>query len=184
MDKLGSSVASWAKGALSAAAAVTDLVSFTLVAEPAEDFTALLQGFFEFLAILWCCQNFGWRQKVKVQVELPTRWSRNCRPWFQHTILQKTIFKCTPRKVELLVTAWPDTKYGELVTRLVLGCQGTAFQKLQLNRLAFATNDKKAVMKVVELLGGQWGQIPLEKKFEAERALYRCQQRSDETNDS
>ena len=89
------------------------------------------------------------------------------------------------QKVELLVTAWPDTKYGELVTRLVLGCQGTAFQKLQLNRSAFATNDKKAVMKVVELLGGQWGQIPLEKKFEAAaRALYRCQQRSDETNDS
>ena len=89
------------------------------------------------------------------------------------------------QKVELLVSAWPDTKYGELVTRLVLGCQGTAFQKLQLNRSAFATNDKKAVMKVVELLGGQWGQIPLEKKFEAaERALYRCQQRSDETNDS
>ena len=89
------------------------------------------------------------------------------------------------QKVELLVSAWPESKYGELVTRLVLGCQGTAFQKLQLNRTSFAANDKKSVMKVVELLGGQWGQIPLEKKFEAaERALYRCQQRSDETNDS
>ena len=89
------------------------------------------------------------------------------------------------QKVELLVSAWPESKYAELVTRLVLGCQGTAFQKLQLHRSAFASNDKKAVMKVVELLGGQWGQIPLEKKFEAaERALYRCQQRSDETNDS
>lgn len=89
------------------------------------------------------------------------------------------------QKVELLVSAWPESKYGELVTRLVLGCQGTAFQKLQLNRSSFAANDKKSVMKVIELLGGQWGQIPLEKKFEAaERALYRCQQRSDETNDS
>ena len=34
-------------------------------------------------------------------------------------------------------------------------------------------------------IGGAWGQIPLEKKFEAaERAIFRCQQKSDEANDS
>ena len=46
-------------------------------------------------------------------------------------------------------------------------------------------NDKKSIQQIIELLGGQWGQIPLEKKYEsAERALFRCTQRQDETNDS
>jgi hypothetical protein len=37
----------------------------------------------------------------------------------------------------------------------------------------------------VEIVGGTWGQIPLEKKFElAERALYRSSQKTDETSDS
>ena len=89
------------------------------------------------------------------------------------------------QKVELLTTTWPSDKFGELATRLVLGCSGTAFLKLQQHRDVVTVNDKKSVQKIIEILGGQWGQIPLERKYEAaERALYRCSQRSDETNDS
>ena len=37
----------------------------------------------------------------------------------------------------------------------------------------------------MELLGGQWGQINLERRYEyVERALFRCSQKSDETADS
>ena len=89
------------------------------------------------------------------------------------------------QKVELLTTTWPSDKFGELATRLILGCSGTAFLKLQQHRDTVTVNDKKSVRKIIEILGGQWGQIPLERKYEAaERALYRCSQRSDETNDS
>eukprot|EP00435_Cladocopium_sp_Y103_P040013 s2586_g10.t2 len=46
-------------------------------------------------------------------------------------------------------------------------------------------NDTAAVKRVVELVGGTWGAIPLEKKFElVEKALYRSNQKSDETSDS
>ena len=89
------------------------------------------------------------------------------------------------QKIELLVTTWPADKFGELATRLILGCQGTAFLKLQQQKDQVTVNDKKAIQRIVEILGGQWGQIPLERKYEAaERAMFRCQQRSDESNDS
>ena len=89
------------------------------------------------------------------------------------------------QKVELLCATWPESKFGELATRLILGCQGTAFVKLQLCKDEVTKNERKSIQRIIELLGGQWGQIPLEKKFEAaERALFRCSQRSDETNDS
>ena len=88
-------------------------------------------------------------------------------------------------KVELLLLTWPPTKIQELATRLVLGCKGTAFQKLQLHKDEILVNDTKGIQKIVELVGGKWGAVPLEKKFEiAERALYRCVQKADETADS
>ena len=37
-------------------------------------------------------------------------------------------------KVELLLHTWPSNKISELATRLILGCKGTAYQKLQLHR--------------------------------------------------
>ena len=89
------------------------------------------------------------------------------------------------QKVELLCDVWPSTKYNELVTRLILQCTGTAFQKLSLHRTELLSNEKKSIQKLVQLLGGHWGKIGLETKYEAaERALFRCQQRPDETNDS
>ena len=89
------------------------------------------------------------------------------------------------QKVELLTATWPEGKLIELATRLVLNTSGTAFQKLQLNQSKILVNNKSGIQKIIELLGGAWGQIPLEKKFEAaERAIFRCQQKNDEANDS
>ena len=56
-------------------------------------------------------------------------------------------------KVELLLLTWPPTKIQELATRLVLGCKGTAFQKLQLHRDEILVNDTKGIQKIVELVG-------------------------------
>ena len=88
-------------------------------------------------------------------------------------------------KVELLLNTWPPSKLNELATRLILGCKGTAYQKLQLLREEVLTNDEKGIKRLVEVVGGTWGQVPLEKKFElAERALFRSIQKADESSDS
>ena len=68
------------------------------------------------------------------------------------------------QKAELLLAAWPESKLQELATRLVLGCQGTAFQKRQLPREEVLKNEKKAIQRIVEIVGGSWGQVPLEQK--------------------
>ena len=89
-------------------------------------------------------------------------------------------------KVALLAATWPSSKLTELSTRLILGCKGTAYQKLQLHQKELLVmNDPKSIQKLVELVGGTWGQIPLEKKFElVERAIFRGQQKADESADS
>ena len=89
------------------------------------------------------------------------------------------------QKVELLVGAWPPAKLSELATRLILGTTGSAFQKLQLHKDELVKNDPKAIKQLVAYLGGQWGKVPLEQRFDAaEKALFRCVQRQDESNDS
>eukprot|EP00435_Cladocopium_sp_Y103_P018381 s1152_g4.t1 len=89
------------------------------------------------------------------------------------------------QKVSLLVEAWPANKYTELVTRLILNCSGSAFLKLQLHQKELMENDRKSVKRLIEILGGHWGQLGLEKRYEyAERALYKCIQKADETADS
>ena len=43
----------------------------------------------------------------------------------------------------------------------------------------------KGIKRLVELVGGTWGRIPIEKRFEiVERAVYRNIQKTDETSDS
>ena len=88
------------------------------------------------------------------------------------------------QKVELVLAAWPKTKITELVTRLILNCHGTAFQKLQLHQTELlAENDEKSVKKIIKILGGQWGKISLEQQYQdAEAALFQTQQKADETN--
>ena len=89
------------------------------------------------------------------------------------------------QKVALLLEAWPTNKYTELATRLILNCAGSAFKKLQLHQSELMVNDRKSIQRIIELLGGHWGQIDLEKKYEfAERALHKCNQKSDESADS
>ena len=89
------------------------------------------------------------------------------------------------QRVELVLAAWPKNRIQELVTRLILNCQGSAFQKLQLHHQELSGGDEKAVQKLIELLGGSWGRIALQKQYEeAEQALFHSSQRSDETNDS
>ena len=89
------------------------------------------------------------------------------------------------QKVQLVLAAWPKSKITELITRLILNCQGSAFQKLQLHHAELLTGDETSVTKLVEILGGTWGRIPLEKQYEeAEQALYHTVQRADESNDS
>ena len=89
------------------------------------------------------------------------------------------------QKVELVTAAWPKTKLAELQTRLILNTTGSAFQKLQIHQAELVTGEEAAIKKLVELLGGQWGRVPLAKKYEeAEIALFHTQQHSDETNDS
>ena len=47
------------------------------------------------------------------------------------------------------------------------------------------TGDKTGIELLVTTLGGQWGKVNLEKTYEiVEKALYKCIQRQDETNDS
>ena len=89
------------------------------------------------------------------------------------------------KKVQLLLGMWPEKRWTELATRLILGTQGSAFQKLQLHSSSITVNEKKSIHKIVELLGGQWGQVPLEQRYEAaEKALFRCTQKGDESHDS
>ena len=77
------------------------------------------------------------------------------------------------QKVQLLVGMWPDQKWTELATRLILNCSGSAFMKLQLQHTELTKNEKKSIQRLIEVLGGHWGQINLEKQYEyAERALY------------
>ena len=76
-------------------------------------------------------------------------------------------------------------EYTELATRLILNCSGSAFKKLQLHQEEVTKNDAKSIQRIIEILGGHWGQIALEQKYEfAERAIFRCQQKSDESADS
>ena len=89
------------------------------------------------------------------------------------------------QKVQLVLAVWPAGKISELITRLILNTTGSAFAKLQLHHEELCINDQKSVRRLIELLGGHWGQIGLERKYaDAERALFQCTQKSDESHDS
>ena len=89
------------------------------------------------------------------------------------------------QKISILLAAWPPGKLQELATRIVLNTKGSAFQKLQLRQKEIFTGTSDGIKKIVEIVGGTFGQVPLEKKYElVEKAIYRCSQKSDETSDS
>ena len=70
------------------------------------------------------------------------------------------------QKVELLMAAWPKGKITELVMRLILNCQGSTFAKLQLHQTELMVNDEKSARRLIELLGGHWGRIGLERQYD------------------
>ena len=89
------------------------------------------------------------------------------------------------QKVQMVLTVWPPNRISELVTRLILNTSGSAFAKLQLHHTELSTNETKSVHKLIEHLGGHWGQTGLERRFsDAEKALYQCNQQTDESHDS
>ena len=82
------------------------------------------------------------------ETQVPTQLT-NLVPQFdpaQHDLEQYT------QKVELLSSIWPATKMNELITRLILGTSGAAFQKLQLQRSDMMTGDQKGVERLVTIL--------------------------------
>lgn len=87
------------------------------------------------------------------------------------------------QKVEMLSDIWPAEKLNELATRLILNSAG-AFQKLQLQKTDILTNSKQGIQNLVAALGGHWGKVFLEKKYEIVEKAPLCTQKADETNDS
>lgn len=132
-----------------------------------------------------------WRRCLKAKVSLHhppqvLKWCPIRSPRLSHRlILPKDDLQVYSQKVRLLLETWPEGKYTELATRLVLNCAGSAFLKLQLHQQEIMVNEKKSIRKIIEILGGHWGQISLEKRHAyAERALYRCTQKAEDTADS
>ena len=66
------------------------------------------------------------------------------------------------QKVEMGLSGWPESKLSELVTRLILTTTGSAFA---LYHEELCTNEAKSIHKLIEYLGGHWGQTGLERRF-------------------
>ena len=89
------------------------------------------------------------------------------------------------QKIELLTHVWPEGKLNELATRIILSTKGSAFGKLQLRQKELLVGTKEGIEKIVQIVGGQFGRVNLEQKFDlVEKALFRCVQKPDETSDS
>ena len=89
------------------------------------------------------------------------------------------------QKIELLTKVWPEGKLAELATRIISNCRGSAFAKLQLQQKELLDGSVDRITKIAEIVGGQFGQVNLEQKFDiVEKALFRCSQKPDESADS
>ena len=88
------------------------------------------------------------------------------------------------KKLQFLRELWPAEYLDQLAPRAAMAVEGVAFQKvsrLDPGRL----KSKDGVKYLVEALGGEWGRLPSEEKFDLfEKALYMTSQKSDESNDS
>ena len=63
--------------------------------------------------------------------------------------------------------------------------QLSGVSQLLLHQSELMENDEKSVRRVIEILGGHWGRIGLERQYEeAEQALYNTVQIRDASNDS
>ena len=107
-------------------------------------------------------------------------------PWGQIPVFQPgvTDIRVYTRKLQFLREIWPVEHVEHLAPRAALMIEGAAFQKIA--RLdPSKLRDKNGVKVLVETLGGQWGRLEVEDKFDLfERALYQTVQKGDESNDS
>eukprot|EP00435_Cladocopium_sp_Y103_P012821 s2582_g3.t1 len=63
--------------------------------------------------------------------------------------------------------------------------QGDSLSEVAASSKQLLVNDPKAIRKIVELVGGSWGVIALQRKFElVEKALFRGVQKQDESSES
>jgi len=88
------------------------------------------------------------------------------------------------KKLEFIRDLWPAEHIEHLAPRAALQVEGVAFQKvarLQPEKL----RNRDGVKYLVEALGGQWGRLEEEDRYDLfEKALYATQQKTDETHDS
>eukprot|EP00435_Cladocopium_sp_Y103_P063960 s281_g25.t1 len=102
--------------------------------------------------------------------------------------LRHSVTGLTPfclEEVKTSATGWQVEPAGQVVVKEENPLPGTAYQKLQLHQKELLVNDPKSIKKIVELVGGSWGVIPLERKFElVEKALFRGIQKQDESSES
>ena len=82
------------------------------------------------------------------------------------------------RKLEFLRDLWPPEHIEHLAPRAALQVEGSAFQKVaRLKAEKLRTAD--GVKYLVESLGGQWGKLADEDRYDLfERALFSTQQKS------
>ena len=107
-------------------------------------------------------------------------------PWHQipHFEPGVTDVRVYSRKLEFLRAIWPEEHLEHLAPRAALMVEGVAFQKV--SRLdTTKLKSKDGVKILVEALGGQWGMLQDEEKYNLfEKALYQVKQQPEESNDN
>ena len=90
------------------------------------------------------------------------------------------------RRLEFLAGMWPSEHLSQLAPRAALLCEGSAFQKvIRLKAEKLKVNDDSGIKLLVQTLGGVWGKVNLETRYEKfEKAIYGTTQRMDESNES
>ena len=107
-------------------------------------------------------------------------------PWHQIPRFEPgvTDVRVYSRKLEFLRAIWPEEHLEHLAPRAALMVEGVAFQKV--SRLdATKLKSKDGVKILVEALGGQWGMLQDEEKYNLfEKALYQVKQQPEESTDN
>jgi hypothetical protein len=88
--------------------------------------------------------------------------------------------------MQFLAEMWPKEQLALLAPRAALLCEGTAFKKIaRLSAEKLKANDMSGIKLLVSTLGGAWGKIEVEEKYDTfEKAIFGTIQKNDETNDS
>eukprot|EP00435_Cladocopium_sp_Y103_P060979 s1182_g22.t1 len=107
-------------------------------------------------------------------------------PWHQIPRFEPgvTDLRTYARKLEFLRDLWPAEHIQHLAPRAALQVEGIAFQRVARLK-AEQLRSAEGVKYLVESLGGAWGRLDEEDRYDLfERAIYAVQQKPDETNDS